>query len=268
MSHRGVWQGQTGLALLVSGTLAGTLVPQLAWAGAWNPPKGHGQVIVKYEPAWSVQRFNADGVRVPLAHERTDEVVSVWAEYGLTDRVTMLLKSDWQDSDDGTRQYRGMGPTELGVRYRLLEGAAGVASVQASYVTDSQGRNAAWGSPGEGAQELDLRFLAGRSFVFRKRQHFAEVQIARRWRDSLPDETRIDATLGVHISSKHTLLSQIYTGQADAPTGGEGARWTTSEVGIVRHADRWSAQLGWRATVGGRNANAADGPIVALWRRF
>ena len=263
MTHRGV----CFRAALLGGVAAISL-PASADAGAWNQPKGQGQVILKYEPMWSQRRFDPDGNRVALAHQREDQVVSVWGEYGLTDKVTLLLKTDWQDADDGTRSYRGMGPTEVGGRWQVLSRETSVVSMQASYVTDSQGRNAAWGSPGEGTQEFDLRFLAGHSFVRKNRQQFVEVQLARRWRDHLPDETRLEATAGVHLSSKYTILSQLYAGQAEAGDQGDGARWITTEIGAIRHWDSWSAQFGWRTTVAGRQVDAGNGPVVALWRRF
>ncbi|WP_292054638.1 hypothetical protein [Brevundimonas sp. UBA5866] len=237
-------------------------------AGAWNQSKGQGQLIVKYEPVWSIHRFDADGDRFMQEHERVDHVVSLWAEYGLSERVTLLLKTDWQDADDGVRSYRGIGPTEIGARWQFLSVGQTVASVQSTYVSDSQGRNAAWGSPGEGAQELDIRLLAGHTFTKGRRAKFVEVQLARRWRESLSDDTRVEATAGVHLSNDYTLLSQIYAGQGDEEAGDKGARWLTAEIGAVRHWDAWSAQLGWRATVAGRKVNAGDGPIVALWRRF
>lgn len=262
MKHGAGWCGPAMLGALLA------FVPDAVKAGAWNQPKGQGQLIVKYEPVWSIHRFDADGNRIMQEHERVDHVVSLWAEYGLSERVTLLLKSDWQDADDGVRAYRGIGPTEIGARWQFASVGQSVAAIQSTYVTDTQGRNAAWGSPGEGEQELDLRFMAAHTFTKGKRPKFVEVQLARRWRESLSDDTRVEATAGVHLSNKYTLLSQVYAGQGDEESGEKGARWLTTEIGAVRHWDAWSAQFGWRATVAGRNVNAGDGPIVALWRRF
>lgn len=260
MQHRGVLGALTlGAAALV--------VPHSAVAGAWNQPKGQGQAIVKYEPVWSIHGFDEDGDRVRLHHERLDHVASLWAEYGVTDNLTVLLKTDWQDADDRMRSFRGMGPTELGGRWQFLSKGPSVASLQATYVTDSDGRNAAWGSPGQGAEEFDLRLLAGHTFVG-SRSNFVEVQLARRWRDQLPTETRIEATAGMHMARHYTIMAQVYAGQGEAEQNEAGARWLTAEISSIRHWDNWSAQFGWRSTVAGRKVNAGDGPIVALWRRF
>lgn len=236
-------------------------------AGAWNQPKGQGQVIVKYEPVWSVHRFDEDGDRLALPDERQDYIVSLWGEYGLSERVTLLVKTDWQDTDDGFHQYRGMGPVEIGGRWQALDHNGWQVSVQASYISDTHGRNAAWGSAGEGEQEADLRVLAGRNFGGRF-PGFYEVQMARRWRDNLANEVRAEGTLGVHFRENYTAMAQFYAGKADVESDVGGARWLTLELGVVRHWEDWSVQAGWRATTAGRNVPAADGPIVALWKRF
>lgn len=262
MQHRGVLR-----ALIAASAVMAAGWPMAVWAGAWSQPKGEGLAIVKYEPVWTMHRFDLEGDRSVLAHERVDHVVSLWGEYGLTDDVTLLLKTDWQNSDDGTRSYEGLGPTELGARWQFLSKGRSAASIQASYVTDSEGRNAAWGSPGEGSQEFDVRLLAGHSFTGKKPK-FVELQIAHRWRENLASEIRIEATAGMHIRDSYTVLAQVYAGEADDYEAEIGARWVTAELGAIRHWDRWSGQLGWRATVAGRKVNAGDGPIVALWRRF
>lgn len=260
MLRRGAWQG-----LVVAVLVCGSALP--AMAGAWNQPKGSGQVIVKYEPVWSIQRFDQDGDRVSLEEERLDQVVSVWAEYGVSDKVTLLLKTDWQDADDGFHSYRGQGPTEFGARWLAWSGERTVVSVQASYITDSEGRNEAWGSHGEGREEADLRVLVGGNFGT-TRPGFYELQLARHWKDGLSEETRLEGTAGVHFKERYTSIIQFYSGKADLPSEQGGARWTTIETGVIRHQGAWSGQVGWRATVAGRNVPAGDGPIVALWRRF
>lgn len=262
MQHRGVLR-----ALALGGVTLGLAWPQVVCAGAWSQPRGHALAIVKYEPVWSIHGFDEDGDRVSLPYERVDHVVSVWGEYGLTEDVTLLLKSDWQDADDGVRAFRGVGPTEIGARWQFLTRGTSVASVQATYVTDSDGRNAAWGAPGQGAKEADFRLMAGHTFVGAKPK-FVELQVARRWRENLDTETRVEAAAGMHLGTRYTMMAQLYAGQADADDGHVGARWITAEVSSIRHWDNWSAQVGWRSTVAGRKVNAGDGPIVALWRRF
>ncbi|MFN7390562.1 MAG: hypothetical protein ACK5R8_13975, partial [Brevundimonas sp.] len=93
---------------------------------------------------------------------------------------------------------------------------------------------------------------------------FVEVQAARRMRDGLPDEVRADLTLGAHFGDNWMILAQAFGGVTDD----NGAQWLSAETSVVRHLGRWSLQAGWRRTVAGRETPLAEGPIVAIWRRF
>ena len=243
------------------------LLSEPVLAGAWNQPKGQGQAIVKYEPVWSIHWLDKDGVRYNLPEERVDHVVSLWAEYGVTERLTVLVKTDWQDVGDSQINFQGMGPTEIGGRYRLWSDERMIVSAQASLVSDSDGRNAAWSSAGFGETEAELRLLAGRSFGGRYPSFF-EAQLAHRWRDNLPSEMRVEGAAGVHFNDRYMGLFQVYAGKTLPDDKSFEGRWNTYELGVVRHWSDWSAQLGWRSTVAGRNITAGDGPILGIWRRF
>ncbi|MEC8534419.1 MAG: hypothetical protein VXZ00_10505, partial [Pseudomonadota bacterium] len=94
-------------------------------------------------------------------------------------------------------------------------------------------------------------------------QSFVELQVARRLRDDLPNETRIDATVGARFDARWLILGQAFAGAADG-----GARWLSLEGSLVRDIGDWSLQAGWRQTVAGREAAVVHGPVVAIWRRF
>lgn len=83
-------------------------------------------------------------------------------------------------------------------------------------------------------------------------------------RDGLPDETRVDATIGAHFGQNWMVLGQAYGGIADD----SGPRWLSVETTVVRRFGAWSAQAGWRQAVAGRETPVASGPIVAVWLRF
>ena len=92
---------------------------------------------------------------------------------------------------------------------------------------------------------------------------FVEVQAARRMRDGLPDETRIDATAGARIGEDWMMLGQAFGGAADG-----GARWLSVEASVVRDFGAWSVQAGWRQTVAGQEIPISRGPVLSIWRRF
>ena len=257
MMCRGAFLSAAALALMAGA----------AHAGAWNLPKGEGQVILKYERETASRGFDHDGAAYDLWVDREDRILSLWGEYGLNERVTLLLKTDYQQSRDEYNDFSGWGLTELGARVSLLETERSVVSVQGIYGHDGNGRTASWAGPGEGKHEGELRLLAGTNLKT-KRPVFIEGQLARRWRNGLPDETRLEGAVGVRIRPYWTMMWQVYAGRVDARNGDKGPEWVKVENGIIRHFDRWSVQGGWRSTLHGREFPDAQGPIVALWRRF
>ncbi len=113
-----------------------------------------------------------------------------------------------------------------------------------------------------------MRASVGRSFGGTGRWgsggSFIDLQVARRMREGLSDETRIDATAGAHLGDHWMLLAQAFGGQADDG----GARWLSVETSVVRDFGDWSVQAGWRQAVSGRETPESGGPVIALWRRF
>ncbi|CAN5312550.1 hypothetical protein BH09PSE1_BH09PSE1_00690 [soil metagenome] len=259
-------------AALVSGVVAATalLSADLAEAGAWTQRKGKTQIIVKAEAMTAEDAFDPDGVRLPLAVERKDRSVGVFAEYGVTDRLTVQLKGDWQDGEDQFVDYQGRGPIEVAVVWQVWRDDRTAFSVQGGYASAGDGRNAGYAAPGVGGDDWEARASLGRSFGglgegrLRPDRTFVEVQVARRFRDGLPDEVRADATVGAHFADRWLVLGQAYGGQADDG----GARWLSLETSVVRHLGDWSVQAGWRETVAGRETPVARGAVLAVWRRF
>jgi len=256
--------------------LAGGLLAALAFAavagpaiaGPWAQPKGHGQWIVKYEDMRADRGFDPDGVRADLPDERRDTVVGVFAEYGLTDQLTVQFKGDWQSGEDAFVEYEGRGPIEIGVTWQVWRDARAAASLYAGYADGGEGRNAGYAAPGVGDSDWEVRASVGRSFGGAGRWgpsgSFIDLQAARRMRQGLPDETRVDATAGAHLNDDWMVLAQAFGGQADDG----GPRWLSVETSVVRDLGDWSVQAGWRQAVAGRETPESSGPVVALWRRF
>jgi hypothetical protein len=251
------------------------LSPGLASAGAWTQPKGKGQVILKAEAMKAEEAFDPGGNRVGLAVERSDTTLGVFAEYGLTDRLTVQFKSDWQDGEDQFVDYQGRGPIEAALVWQLWRDERAALSVQAGYAYAGEGRNAGYLAPGQGSGDAEVRVSGGWSFgeprpgrgwVWRlyPRRSFVELQVARRFRGGLEDETRADLTIGRHLGRHWMVLNQTYAGQVD---GGD-VRWINTETSLVRQVGRWSVQAGWRSALAGRETPASSGPVLALWRRF
>jgi hypothetical protein len=223
-------------------------------------------VIVKYESMRADQGFDPSGDPAALPAERRDEAFAVFAEYGLTDRLTLQLKGDWQAGEDAFVDYEGRGPVEVGVTWQAWRDERTAVSLYAGYADDGDGRNAGYAPPGVGGQDYEMRASLGRSFGGwgAATGTFIDLQAARRLRDGLADETRIDATVGAHLGDDWMVLAQAYGGLADD----DGPRWLSVETSVVRNLGDWSVQAGWREAVAGRETPRSSGPVVAVWFRF
>jgi protein XagA len=252
--------------LVVGLTIAALAGP--AFAGAWNQPKGKGQVILKLEHMTADRGFDPDGVLSDLPAQRRDTSIGAFVEYGLTDRLTVQFKGDWQSGEDAFVAFEGRGPIELGIRWQAWRDESAALSLYAGYATGGEGRNAGYAAPGEGDQDWEIRASLGRSFEAGwgpiPPRTFVEVQAARRMRQGLPDETRLDLTSGTHLGDDWMVLAQAFGGQTDDGV----ARWLSVEASVVRDFGNWSLQAGWRQTIAGRETPESSGPIVGLWRRF
>lgn len=246
-----------------------------AGAGAWTQPKGKGQVILKAESMTADEAFDPGGRRAPLSVDRRDTSVGVFAEYGVTDRLTLQFKGDWQDGEDQFVDYQGRGPVEAALVWQAWRGERGAVSLQAGYSQAGDGRNAGYEAPGQGSEAAEVRISGGWSFTADKPKprwrawitpdrSFVEVQLARRVRSGLEAETRADITVGRHFGQNWMVLNQVYVGRID----GHGAQWVNSETSLVRHMGGWSLQAGWRTAIVGRETPAGHGPVIGVWRRF
>jgi hypothetical protein len=227
-------------------------------------PPGETLAILKYEQAGADEAFDADGARAPMP-ERTDESVSLYLEHGLTRRLTVQGRLGWTRGEDAFVAYEGRGPVELGLRYAAVKTDRMAVSLYLGAALAGEGRNAGYAAPGAGETDLEARLLAGRSLTLRGRPAFAEIQVARLDRGGLPDETRLDLTLGVEPSPRWLLLAQAYAGRADAASGAE---WVKLELSAARRLGPWRLQAGWRQSLSGRVSPAERGPVMAVWRTF
>mgnify|MGYP003650118560 FL=1 len=246
-----------GLVCLTAACAAG-----VARAGPWTQPAGEGLAIVKYEDMAADQGFDPDGSLADLPAERRERSVGVFAEYGLTERLTVQFKGDWQQGEDAFVDYDGRGPLEIGLTWQVWRDEVSAISLYGGYADGGEGRNAGYAGPGIGDRDWEARLSLGRSVA--NGRGFVDLQAARRMRDGLPDETRADATAGIHLNAHWMVLGQMFGGAAD----NAGPRWLNVETSVVRHFGRWSVQAGWRQTLAGRETPAARGAVLALWRRF
>ncbi|HEX5775481.1 MAG TPA: hypothetical protein VFX95_02265 [Caulobacteraceae bacterium] len=238
--------------------------PAFAWA--WPMEDGKTQAILKYESETADEAFDRDGVVVPI-ETQDEESLSLFVEHGLTQRITLQGKLGWTRGTGPFTEFDGRGPIDLGARYAVLKTSRTVASVYAGVTFPGEGRNAAYYiDPGAGEMDVEVRLLAGRSGKLLKRHLFGEVQLARIAREGLPDETRVETTVGWHPMRNWLLLAQTYAGRAEAePTA---PLWLKSEVSVVRDVGDWRLQAGWRSSSLGVESPVSHGPVLAVWKTF
>ncbi len=227
---------------------------------------GKTQTILKYEREKSDEAFDPDGVTVPIAPQE-EESLSLFVEHGLTSRITLQGKLGWTRGSGPFADFNGRGPIDIGARYAFLKGPKTAVSLYAGVTFPGDGRNAAYYSePGAGDMDLEVRFLAGRSGTLWKRHAFGEVQVARIERDGLPNETRLETTIGWEPRRGWLLMVQTYAGRAEAEP--VAPAWVKSEVSVVRDVGDWRLQAGWRDAAAGIESPVASGPVIAVWRTF
>jgi protein XagA len=238
--------------------------PALAWA--WPMDDGKTQAIFKYESETADEAFDPNGVVVPVAVQDS-ESLSLFVEHGLTSRITLQGKLGWTRGTGQFAEFEGRGPIDLGARYAFLKGPKTAISVYAGVTFPGDGRNAAYYSePGAGEKDVEVRFLAGRSGTWLKRHAFAELQLARIGREGLPDETRVETTIGWHPRKHWLLMAQTYAGRAEAEP--IAPLWLKSEVSVVRDLKDWRLQAGWRSSSLGVESPVSRGPVIAIWKTF
>lgn len=255
---------------LISAAAIGLALPATPTiANPWAIGQGQGQAILKAEPMTASEGFDPDGVRRDLPAERRDTVFGVFAQYGMTDALTLQIKGDWQSGRDAFVDYEGRGPIEVGVWWQAWRDDRWAVGAYVGYADGGEGRNAGYAAPGQGDEDVEVRLGVGRTLAevggrWGPDRAFINAQAARRVRAGLPDETRVDLTLGGHFGEDWMVLAQGFGGLAD----GDGPRWLNLETSVVRQFGGWSIQAGWRETLAGRETPIASGPVLGVWRRF
>lgn len=252
--------------------------PSVAWAGAWTMPDGTGQWLTTLTVASSTHYLEDPGSLVSTPRYDKDEL-SALIEYGVTDRLTAIINPGLQHIDIAApidAQRTGLGYTEFGARYALLENQdrswvfSGQATVRIPGTTNTSNPAAI----GYTDVESDVRLLLGHSFTLAGLPSFIDVEAAERVRTAgLPSEFRPEGTFGVWVNPRWLLLAQslnvISEGSGNIDyTGGSYDYEKLQLSAVYKLTPVWSLQGGGYVTYAGRNALQENALIFGVWRQF
>ncbi|WP_017932480.1 hypothetical protein [Robiginitomaculum antarcticum] len=246
----------------------------LARAGAWPYDKGTGQIITTTVYAQADTQFDETGEPSIDAEFRKFDTSIYW-EHGLSDRWTIILQPTYQnvafETTAGPEDYSGFGPTELALRRTLWRNEKTIVSAQGGVIFAGGGENIPDRALGIGGTDYEARLLLGRSLMMGSRRGFAEAQFGYRVRsEGLPDEWRLDATLGFRLVESVQIMGQIFAIQSQPAIFPQREYFSVKgQASIVwdRAANR-SYQLGLYQTLAGETIVKETGLVFSIWQRY
>lgn len=242
--------------------------------GAWNQPKGHGQIIsaAAFSTASRAYDDQSDDI-LDVSYQKIE--TSLYFEHGLTPRLTLVARPSLQDVElvdsGGAQSYQGLGPSEIGLQWQLNKSDHGQLSLRGSVRVGSDGENIPDAAIGEGGSDYEMRVLWGQGFALSGRSAFIEGQLAYRLRaDGAPNEQRFDFTSGLELTPRIQVLAQSFYIKAD------GAQFPLRDYeslklqasAVMRLSNGQSVQVGAFQTVTGRDIIKESGLMAALWTPY
>ncbi len=256
-------------AVQLAAGLATLALPAAAGAQGFTQREGEGRVITSVIYSHSARGFG-DDARVQDIPDYDKLEVYLLGEYGLTDDLTLLATPSFRDVQvRGERDSTGLGFTDLGARYRLASSDRFTVSAQALVRIPGQTRRDRLAQIGQTDMEYDLRAQGAASFGA---GHFAILEGGYRWRSGEPpNETHLDATIGIRAAPRWLLLASSYNTLSDGAGRGVFRRYRYHNAYLSAAYDLTPAvtlQLGALGTVAGRNALRERGAFAGVWFRF
>lgn len=249
--------------------------PQPAWAGAWTLDEGKGQAIITGSLSQATKAFD-DSRGLGSTPRYSKFELQGLIEYGISNRFTLMFAPGFQSIEiaaptDASRS--GFGYTDIGGRYRFLQGDTWVLSGQVLLRAPGTDQSSNPAAVGYTDPEFDMRVLFGKGFDVSGLPAYIDLQFAQRFRSGdPPDEFRFDATFGLNVAPKWLLLAQSLN--VIAESAGANALFPSYDYSklqlsaIYNVTPSFGVQFGGFVTVSGRNALQENGLISAIWYKF
>ncbi len=252
-------------------TMALTVAPTAALAGAWTMPQGQG-LIIETLSGWTGAGEPYGGSPAPRENKIESQT---YAEYGLTDGLTFVGQMSVERYAFGppTKDvFFGFDYSGAGLRARLWSDDAWVFSLEASaYVSGARDATRP-AQDGNTAPDADARAELGRNLTLFGSPAFIDAQAGYRFRTAgPPGEWHGDLTLGVNWTARTQILMQTFNTVSNGAGAPGFVPWEShkGQLSVVYALnENWSVQIGGFATLYRRNTDSEYGGLVAVWRRF
>jgi hypothetical protein len=243
-----------------------------ASGGAWTLPKGDVQIIVGTAVSNANVAFDGKSRAItPTVFSKT--LVQLFAQYGLTDKLTLFLDPEYATALSGPGGLPATRARDAaiggGVRYGLTD-SIGIVSLEAS-VKSAGAFNLSVSKNGVSGQQAELRLLYGTNFRWLNRDGFVDVEAAERLISGRqPNETPIDITIGWHVTPKWMAMVQnfnIVSGSAQTPFG----YYRTHKLqlsAVYQVSPHIAIQNAVFFSPAGQNALQERGIVLSVWANF
>jgi protein XagA len=244
-----------------------------ALAGAWTLDAGVGQVFVTGTLSTSDLIFNPTRQTQGAPRYSKFEAEAL-LEYGVTEHFTAIVGPSVQDINIAAplnAQRSGLGYTELGGRYQLLQADSWVASGQVLLrLPGTDNSNPA--AIGYTDVQTEVRALLGHSFMLGSMPAFIDFEAAQRFCSAgAPDEFHADLTFGVRLAPRWLLLIQSFNvlSEGSGTWGFSSYDYEKAQLSVAYGVSAaLSLQVGGFSTYAGRNALQENGLVLGAWYKF
>lgn len=280
---------------IIGGVSCILLLAQSAFAGAWTLPEGEKLLIITSRFYATVNYFDGNGEKRSKRGRYRKYEVQQYGEYGLSDAWTLGANVAYNRAQDVTRAdafalsdddaasdrsitVSGLNRGEIFARYQLYRDDMYAFAVQPLvafppwYV-----RNLPEGVPAD-PMEAEFALQGGRNFSLFGQSHYADFSAAYRARgQSLNDQLRFHAALGVNVNERWTLLPEFdhtqnlggITFASTTITGQNDYDLTKAQLSVLYHlSERFTVQGGAFSHLDGRNTGAGGGGLLSVWIRL
>ena len=265
-------------AAILPAALAVLLWAGDAQAGGWPLEPGTGEVIVSFTRLSADERFESDGTKRWTSHYTKLEV-SPYAEYGLTNWLTLIGEAAWsrqetnffgtEYADEDFTRLKAGGRISLGDWEETRFSFQPLATLHLASTSDDPSATRS------DDMDLELGLVLARSDTVWNMEMFSVQEIAWNYRDrGRPAEARADVTLGAKPWDGTMLLLKSLNTTALGPTD-VGDSYTANKLALSLVqalpedlAPGVSLEVGMERTIAGQNTVDGTTWRLGLWYRF